>query len=57
MPSMDFSTAITKGERREKVQDMASHNNSGNTIGAQDLSTHLDYELELRLGQREVRRV
>lgn len=30
---------------------MASHN-SRNTIGARDIFTHLDYELELRAGQR-----
>lgn len=44
---------LLKGGRRKKVykQHGFSHN-SGSTTGAQDLSTHLDYDLQLRLGQR-----
>lgn len=40
--------------RREKVENVASHSNRGETKSTQDLPTHLDYELEL-LGQRQLR--
>lgn len=51
----DALPGLLKGDRkwRKKVykQHGFSHNN-GSTTGAQDLSTHLDYGLQLRLGQR-----
>lgn len=47
---MDFSISTTKGTEGKGIEQ-APHGNSGNTTGTQDLSTHLDYELELRLDQ------